>query len=269
MKAREGISLSRLEHVLQEIASSAECRVGLCARVLEGQLVGESVGVREDEVFPSASLIKVLVLAELLRQADSGRLLLEDVVLVEHEDLVGNSEMLAGEWLPAEISYRRLAEGMIRVSDNAATNVLISRLGMGRIDALARELGLHHTALRRKMMDFEARARGGENTTSASDMVALMGEMWGGSLLSPEARSLALELLLGQRLTSGLPIMLPAGACYAHKTGELEGVENDAGLILLPDQTFALAVLVQGDVGHAAALVSSATGAILARWAAL
>ena len=261
--------MSRLEHVFQEIASSAECRVGLCARVLEGQLVGESVGVREDEVFPSASLIKVLVLAELLRRADSGRLLLEDVVLVEHEDLVGNSEMLAGERLPAEISYRRLAEGMIRVSDNAATNVLISRLGMGRIDALAGELGLHHTALRRKMMDFEARARGGENTTSASDMVALMGEMWGGSLLSPEARSLALELLLGQRLTSGLPIMLPAGARYAHKTGELEGVENDAGLILLPDRTFALTVLVQGDVGHAAALVSSATGAILARWAAL
>jgi len=63
--------------------------------------------------------------------------------------------------------------------------------------------------------------------------------------------------------------MLPAVARYAHKTGELEGVENDAGLILLPDQTFALAVLVQGDVGHAAALVSSATGAILARWAAL
>lgn len=49
---------------------------------------------------------------------------------------------------------------MIRVSDNAATNVLISRLGMGRIDDLAYEIGLHRTTLRRKMMDFGARARG-------------------------------------------------------------------------------------------------------------
>lgn len=36
--------------------------------------------------------------------------------------------------------------------------------------------------------------------------------------------------------------MLPAGALYAHKTGQLEGVENDAGIVLMPDRTFALAV---------------------------
>ncbi len=227
------------------------------------------MGVREDEVFPSASLIKVLVLAELLRRADSGRLSLEDEILVEREDFVEDSGMLDALRLPAEISYRRLVGGMIRVSDNAATNVLISRLGMGRIDALAREIGLHRTTLRRKMMDFGARARGEENTTSASDMAVLMGEIRGGTLLSPGARSFALGLLLGQRLTSGLPIMLPAGARYAHKTGQLEGVENDAGIVLLPDRTFALAVLVQGDVGRAAGPVSSANGAILARWAAL
>lgn len=226
------------------------------------------MGVREDEVFPSASLIKVLVLAELLRRADSGRISLEDEILVEREDLVEDSEMMDAQRLPAEISYRRLAGGMIRVSDNAATNVLISRLGMGRIDALAREIGLHHTTLRRKMMDFGARARGEENATSASDMVVLMGEIRVGTLLSPRARSFALGLLLGKRPTSRLPIMLPAGARYAHKTGQLEGVENDAGIVLLPERTFALTVFAQGEVGRVAGPVSSATETILARWTA-
>jgi hypothetical protein len=49
---------------------------------------------------------------------------------------------------------------------------------------------------------------------------------------------------------------------YAHKTGELEGVENDVGIFLLPGRTFALAVLVEGDVGPAAAPVSEALRAI-------
>lgn len=65
--------------------------------------------------------------------------------------------------LPAEVSCRRLAEGMIRVSDNTATNLLISRLGMDRIGALAQEFGLRHTALRRRMMDLGALARAGEH----------------------------------------------------------------------------------------------------------
>ncbi len=115
---------------------------------------------------------------------------------------------------------------MIRVSDNAATNLLVSRLGMDRIDALARELGLRRTALRRRMMDFGALARGQENTTSASDMANLLAEIWGGSLLSWGARSFALESRVGQRLASGLPIGFPVGARYAHRTGELRGVER-------------------------------------------
>lgn len=101
--------MSSLENVLQEVASFSEGRVGLYARALEGPFAGESVGVREDEVFPSASLIKVLVLAELLRRADSGRISLEDEILVEREDLVEDSEMMDAQRLPAEISYRRLA----------------------------------------------------------------------------------------------------------------------------------------------------------------
>lgn len=229
---------------------------------------GEGVGIREDEAFPSASLIKVLVLAELLRQADSGRVSLDEKVTVTGGDLVEDSRMLEAEKLPAEVSLRRLAEGMIRVSDNAATNRLISRCGMDRIDALARGLGLRRTALRRRMMDLDARARGEENTTSASDMVALLAQIRGGPLLSSGARSFALGSLLGQRLASGLPIEVPAGARYAHKTGELEGVENDAGLVLLPGRAVALAVLAQGDVGLVSALVSSATGIMLGRWAA-
>ncbi|MDQ3302442.1 MAG: class A beta-lactamase-related serine hydrolase, partial [Actinomycetota bacterium] len=111
------------------------------------------------------------------------------------------------------------------------------------------------TALRRGMMDFGARLRG-ENTTSASDMVALMREIWAGSALTGGSRGFAFELLLDQRLTSKIDVPIPTGARYAHKTGDLDGVENDAGIVLAPGRSFTLAVLVEGDVGRAGAPVS-------------
>ena len=237
-------------------------RVGVSAAGLEGPLAGVVLGFGEDEAFPSASLIKVLVLVELLRQADSGSLSLAEEVLVGPEDLVEDSEMLEARRLPAPVSCRDLAGGMIAVSDNAATNLLVRRAGAGSVNALAGRLGLRRTSLRREMMDFAARARGEENTTSASDMAALMREIWAGSTLTDGSRDLALGLLLGQRLASKIRVPLPPGARYAHKTGELEGVENDAGIALLPGRSFALAVLIEGDVGRAAAPVSEALRAL-------
>lgn len=247
-----------LRSVLEDLEAVDGCRVGIYATGLEGPLAGVGFGFGDDEAFPSASLIKVLVLAELLRHADTGRLSLGEQLPVKEDDLVEDSEMLGARRLPAGVSLRRLAEGMITVSDNTATNLLIRRVGMGRVNALARGLGLRRTLLRRGMMDFAARARGEENTTSASDMVALMREIWAGSALTRSSREFALGLLLDGRITSKIPVPHPPGARYAHKTGELDGVENDAGIFVLPGRSFALAVLVEGDVGRAVEPLSEA-----------
>jgi len=247
---------------LEELKDLLGCRVGLRVLGLEGPLAGVGFGVAEDEAFSSASLIKVLVLVELLRQADSGLVSLEEDVAVWPGDLVEDSEMLKKSNLPARVSLRELAGGMITVSDNAATNRLIRHVGMDRVNALAGGLGLRRTSLRRGMMDFGARLRGEENTTSASDMVALMREIWAGSILTRESREAALGLLLGQRLVSKITFPTPPGARYAHKTGELERVENDAGILLAPGRSFAVAVLVEGEVGRAVAPVSEALRAL-------
>jgi beta-lactamase class A len=58
--------------------------------------------------------------------------------------------MLEARGLQARVSLGELSEGMITVSDNAATNRLIRRLGMDRISTLAGELELRRTSLRRR-----------------------------------------------------------------------------------------------------------------------
>jgi len=64
------------------------------------------------------------------------------------------------------------------VSDNAATNVLIDRLGMENVNALLDSLALHNTKLRRKMMDVKAATEGRENISTPQDMLTLLEKIY-------------------------------------------------------------------------------------------
>jgi beta-lactamase class A len=238
--------LAGLQRELEAVVEDSECQVGVAVLPLEGEFAGEVVGVNEDLTFPSASLIKVLVLAELLREVDAGERSLEDRVVVVREDAVGGSGTLKDERLPQALSLGQLAGLMISVSDNTATNVLIDELGFERINALAARLELDDTRLGRKMMDVEDLNPRETNLTSAADMVALLAEIYGGDLLSRESREFMLELLRDQRTGYKLPAGLPPDTEVAHKTGELDAIEHDAGIVLLPGRSFAVAVLTEG-----------------------
>ena len=85
-----------------------------------------------------------------------------------------------------------------------------------------------------------------------------MREVWAGSTLTRAARDLAPGLLLDGRIVSKITFPTPPGARYAHKTGELDGVENDAGILLSPGRSFAVAALVEGNMSLAAGPVSGA-----------
>lgn len=236
------------------------CRVGLYALGLEGPLAGKSFGVREDEVFRSASLIKLFVLAALLAEVEGGGVSLEESLEIRAEDLVAYSPEVS---TPGVFTVRGLAWAMITASDNTAANALIRRLGMDVVNRLARSLGLRHTVLAREMMDSRASERGEENLTSPRDVVGLLCAVWRSGLLSEPHRRLFLEMLRRQRIEPPLPVRLPDGATLAHKTGDLEGMAGDAGFVVLPGYAYALCVIAEGDlraagepVGHATAVLA-------------
>ena len=223
---------------LRDLADGSQGHVGIVVKDLGGNFNGEEIGVNEEEVFESASLIKLLILAELLQQVDEGKISLE--------------EPLGGS------TVGQLAESMIIVSDNSATNLLIDQIGFEPINALAQDLGLKHTSLHRHMLDFEAKARGEDNYTSASDIVTLLSAIWQGRLLSPSSRRFALSVLERQQLNTKIPAGLPSGTRVLHKTGELEGIEHDAGIVVLSDGAFAVAVLTQGDIASGIEIIQQA-----------
>lgn len=122
--------------------------------------------VYHERVLPSASLIKLPIMSTLFRKEKEGTVSFSEKLRIT-SPVEGGSYYKRGGTL-ATIS--ELIFHMIVESDNTCTNVLIDRLGMDAVNEEIRRLGMTHTILQRKMMDFIASRDGRENMTTVSDM---------------------------------------------------------------------------------------------------
>lgn len=180
---------------------------------------------------PSASLIKVFIMAEAFRQANSGSLDLSQSVAVTADVQVGGAGPLEHACLGTKYSLLELIKLMIVESDNTATNILIKILGMDSVNTFAHNLGCFQTSLGRLMMDFSARAKGMENYTSPTDMNIILNRLYAGNCINQACDQVMIDILLGQTDKCKLPLFLPSGISIAHKTGELDGIEHDSGIV--------------------------------------
>ncbi len=204
---------------------------------------GKKFLLREDEVFPQASSIKIALLAELYHQVQTGKLKLTDLYTVRRSDLVPDSDIMGGLTPDVtRLTLRDLATMVVAVSDNSATNVLIDRVGMENVNALMDSLGLKHTRLRRKMMDLKAAQEGRENISTPREMMTLLEGLSNGKLLNGDLTKDFFQLLSTHK-ESFIPRELPEGVRIANKPGELEGVRNDLGIIFVENRPYAICVM--------------------------
>jgi beta-lactamase class A len=195
---------------------------------------GDRITHLEDATFPTASAIKLAIVYELFKQAEEGTLRLDDTITLDRAQAVGGTGVLVEMGTPT-LSIRDYAVLMVTLSDNTATNILIDRLGLERIAARMHGLGLNGTRLRRHMMDTAAARRGEENVSTPDELARLLKTMNDGM---PEAIAL-LKKPKQNRLRKGLP----DGVASADKSGELEGVRVDAGIVFAKNRPYVLAVM--------------------------
>ena len=193
----------------------------------------ERVSHLERETFPTASAIKLAIVYELYKQVSEGRIKLDETLVLDRSKAVGGSGVLIHMGTPT-LSLRDYATLMVTLSDNTATNVLIDRLGIAEITRRMQKLGLPGTQLRRHMMDGAAARRGDENVSTPSELISLLKSLQS----MPEAIAL-LKLPKENRLRRGLP----AGVESADKSGELDGVRVDAGIVFVKNRPYAFSVM--------------------------
>jgi len=204
---------------------------------------GQKYVLHADAVLPTASSIKIAILAELYRQAQQGKIKLSDLYTLQSSDLVGGSG-IAGALTPGvtRLTIRDVAALMISVSDNSATNIIIDRVGMENVNTLLDSLGLTHMRLRRKMMDVKAAAEGRENIATPREMVQLLEDLYRGKVLNKQMTE-DFFAILSVHKESYIPRELPEDLRIANKPGELEGVRNDSGIVFTGNHPFVISVM--------------------------
>src|SRR5206468_11963305 len=237
---KQQILWQKLEASIAEVDHNLD---GVMGVAIEDLTSGQKYQLRENEVFPQASSIKIAVLAELYRQAQQGKLKLTDVYTVKASDLVADSRIMNG-LTPGvtQVTLRDLATMVVAVSDNSAANILIDRVGMENVNSLLDSLGLSRTRLRRKMMDLKAAKEGRENISTPREMMTLLESIYRGKLLNKEMTADFIKVLSTHKESSLLQ-GLPDDAVAASKPGELEAVRNDSGIVLVKNRPYILCVM--------------------------
>ncbi len=108
---------------------------------------GGHIGRDEDEVMPTASLIKVPILVALYQAVHDGRLALDDRIRLRDEHRFPGSGVLQHMASGAELSVRDAAVLMIIISDNVATNMVADLVGRDFINEQQRRMGNERTVV--------------------------------------------------------------------------------------------------------------------------
>lgn len=219
----------------------------------------DSLYLEADRSFHAASTMKVPVMLELFRQADAGKLSLEQPVTLVNQfgsivdgspyslDAKDDEDASLYERLGKPVPVRELVERMITRSSNLATNTVISLVDPKRVTKTLRSLGARQMTVLRGVEDGKAYKQGLNNTTTARDLATLLAAIEQGRAASPASTQAMRSILLAQELNQEIPAGLPQGTPVAHKTGQISGVLHDAAIVYPPGRApYVLVVLTSG-----------------------
>ncbi|HLJ09588.1 MAG TPA: serine hydrolase, partial [Planctomycetaceae bacterium] len=240
----------RAETLEQRLRTVIEAHAGVVAVSVKHLDNGEQFAHRADEPMPTASLVKFPVMIEAYRQAGAGEIDLAKQVTLRNDDKVPGSGILTSHFSAGAAFALRDAIGlMIAFSDNTATNLVLDEIGLDATAKYMEQLGcpntkIHAKVFKRETSIFPERSQQfGLGSTTAAEMLKLLELLHQRKLVSPEASDKMKEHLLKCDDRKKFPRLLPEGTKLAHKTGSVDNVRTDAGIIYSPAGPFALCVL--------------------------
>ncbi|MGX2993043.1 serine hydrolase [Streptomyces sp. JNUCC 64] len=222
---------------------------------------GAEVALGADTPVSTASVHKLCLAVTVQRLADAGRLDPDEQVESLPADRTPGPTGLAMLRGPVRMSVRDLLALSLTVSDNAATDLLLERVGLDEVNAAMAALGLRRTVAALTMRELIAAIdedSGGDpgrlvsdpavltrlrvldparaNRSTPREMTRLLAALWHDEACSPE-RARELREVLGlqvwpHRLTSGFPY---DDVRVYGKTGTLPTLRHEAGVVEYPD----------------------------------
>jgi beta-lactamase class A len=247
-----------LEGRIRARLSTLDARVGVYAQHVP---TGREVAINADEAMNTASVIKIPILILAYRDAEAGRLDLDERREVTPDDYRRGTGLIQTFAPGLQPTLRDLVRQMIVTSDNIGTDIALGRVGLARVNALLARLGYRQTRINHTTAELSRRlfvladpkyrtftdrelyelgvppvppdelqrlveqwARDPANwlgRSTAREMSRLLLQLLGGKLASAAATEEMLDVLRGQFYDSRLPRFIKEQATVAHKTGDI------------------------------------------------
>ena len=234
------------EKIQNEIKNFAG-KVWIYAKNLD---TGKDYSLRSEEPVRTASTIKLPIMTEVFRQVAQGKIKWTDEFVLKGKQ-AGSG--ILGEFSDgAKIDLRTATNLMIVVSDNTATNLILDRITADSVNDFVDTLGLKQTRSLRKIGgggDSKAVAEPlnklfGIGVSSPKDMVKLLEMLERGEVVSKEASKEMIEILKRQQYKDGIGRGLLDTVPSASKSGALDRLRSDVGIIYTRRGRIALAITV-------------------------
>ncbi len=241
-----------LDAQLNTLTSSYQGKVALYAIDLNS---GKTVTLNADTPVPTASVIKLTVLFEALKQIQAGQTHFSDVLTMQKSDQVGGSGVLNLFDTPMPLTFKDALTMMVVVSDNTGTNLAIDHLGLANIQKRIQWMGLQNTWLYKKVFMGPVgpqpadQKEFGLGKTTPREMAEVMTRFatcnldTPGTAMPPSAApsasnkvlcDTALDMLKNQSDRAGIQRYLSVYT-VANKSGALDAVRNDVGIVYAPN----------------------------------
>ena len=242
-----GQSLRRdavLESRLQALAKPFNGTVGIYVQTLR---TGRFAAVNPDSLFPTASMIKVPIMAGLFDKIQKGEIkyhdswTYKDSLLYAGEDLLGSFK--DGE----KISVSKVAMLMITTSDNTASLWCQLMAGTGTaINALMQQSGFEHTRVNSRTPGREAMRRiYGWGVTTPREMTQLMIRIRQGNLISPAVSEEMYRNLTRIYWNDEALSQIPPTIQVASKQGAVDRSRSETVLVNAPSGDYAFTVITK------------------------
>ena len=234
---------SQLQAIVEDTVGELGGDWGVAVKKLD---TGQYAVFNGDEQKVSASLYKMWVLNELFRQAKLGLVSLDSPSTVTGSDAAYDASLgILRLGVGSSITLRRAAYLMITLSDNTAAELLVRNLGPDNINRFMQQNGLKDSVL-----EWYTSA---DNLTTPIDMLREMEMVATSRMVDADSSRQMVDMMLDQQISDLFPPGLPAGAKLAHKTGSLDGLLHDAGIVYGPSGPFVLIAMASNLNSYATA----------------
>ena len=228
----------QLEKNLKNKLASFEGVAGLSVKSLTGE---EALSIKGNEVFPTASTIKIHILTKLFSMEEEGQINLSKRVRFTESMYGSGSGVIHFLENVPEFTILDVAILMMLVSDNTATNFCIDLAGMADINDLIQDMGLVETKLRRKMMDPAAINRGNENISTPNELVAIMQKLHDG--IPSKSVSKQVLRIMSKPKSAYINKAIGSDITIANKPGGMDKVRGDTGIVYLSNNPYAVSIM--------------------------